>query len=59
VWAKGHDIICMAEFVDLMLVRYGEALLAAGESGKGEQQFKNNFNCCLRNASVGMFVSRL
>ena len=50
----------MAEFVDLMLVRNGEALLAAGESEKGEQQFKNNFNnCCLLNASVVMFVSRL
>jgi len=49
----------MAEFVDLMPVRYGEVLLAAGESGKGEQQFKNNFNCCLLNASLGMFVSRL
>jgi len=26
----------MAKSIDLMLVRYGEALLAAGELGKGE-----------------------
>ena len=34
VWAKG--CVSVAELIDLMLVRYVEALLAAGESGKGE-----------------------
>jgi len=49
----------MAGVVVMMLVWDGEAMLAGGESEKGEHQFKNNFNCCLLNASVLMFVSRL
>jgi len=38
-WAKGYDGIYGSEFVDLMLVQYGEALLAVGESEKGEWLF--------------------
>lgn len=36
---KGYDGIYGSEFVDLMLVQYGETLLAVGESEKGEWSF--------------------
>ena len=37
--AKGNDGIYGSEFVNLMLVQYGEAILAVGESEKGEWSF--------------------